>query len=59
MGISVFDTHRQISAIIYPYKSMRHHFSESDLFSSEKTCDVVLEATKKRFSEKLFYENRN
>ena len=52
MEILIFDTHQQLSLIISPCKSVWHRFSESLLFSSEKTCDTecVLEANKKQVS---------
>ena len=50
-----FDTHRQLSAIISPYKSVRHHFSEGRLFSSEKNLwRSVLEVNKKQVSLKSY-----
>ena len=55
MEILIFDTRRQLSAIFSPHKSRRHHFSEGRLFSSEKTFDVVLEASKKQVSLKSYY----
>ena len=41
-------THQHLSAIIAPYKFMQCHSSEGCLFSSEKTCDRVLEANDKQ-----------
>ena len=40
MEIFIFDHHRPLSAIISPYKTVQHHFTEGRLFLSEKTCDV-------------------
>ena len=54
MKILIFDTHQQLSAIISPYKFMLRNFSKDRLFSSEKTCEVVLEANKKQVSLKSY-----
>ena len=56
MEILIFDTHRQLSAIISPYKSVWHHFSEGRLFSSEKNLwRSVLEVNKKQVFLKSYY----
>ena len=54
MEILIFDTHWQLSAIISPFKFMQHHSSEDCLFTSKKTCDVVLEANKKQVPLKSY-----
>ena len=48
MEILIFDTHRPLSAIISPFQFTQRHSSEGCLFTSEKTCDRVLEACKKQ-----------
>ena len=50
----MFDTHRRLSAIIASYKFTQRHSSEGRLFSSEKTCDIVLEANKKQVPLKSY-----
>ena len=40
MEISIFDTHRPLSAIISPFQFTQRHSSEGCLFASEKPCDV-------------------
>ena len=54
MEISIFDTHRPLSAIIYPFQFTQRHSSEGCLFTSEKTYDVVLEPNKKKFPLKSY-----
>ena len=54
MEILIFDTHRPLSAIISPFQLTQHHLSEGYLFTSEKTCDVVLEADKKQVPLKSY-----
>ena len=48
MEIVIFDTHRPLSAIISPFQFTQRHSREGCLFTSEKTCDVVLETNKKQ-----------
>ena len=55
MEILIFDTHRQLSTIVSPFKFMQRHSSEGCLFTSEKTCDVVLEANKKQVPLKSYF----
>ena len=53
MEILIFDTHRQLFAIISPYRFMLRHFSEGRLFSSKKNLwRRVLEANGKQVSLK-------
>ena len=40
MKIFTFDTHRQLSTIIAPYKFMQCNSSEGCLFLLQKTCDI-------------------
>ena len=54
MEILIFNTHRRLSAIISPFKFTQRHSSEGCLFTSEKTCDVVLEANKKQVPLKSY-----
>ena len=48
MEILIFDTHRPLSAIIFPFKFTQRHSSQGCLFTLEKTCDVSV--NKKQFS---------
>ena len=60
MEISISDTHRQLSAIISPCKSVRHYFSERCFFSSEKNLGRrMLEANKKQVSLKIRTDSVN
>ena len=52
MEILVFDTHRPLSAIIYPFQFTQHHSCEGYLFTSGKTCHV--EANKKQVPLKSY-----
>ena len=54
MEILIFDTHRSLSAIISPFQFAQRHSSEGCIFTSEKTCDVVLEANKKQVPLKSY-----
>ena len=38
----MFDTYRRLSAIIAPDKFTQCYSSESCLFSSEKTCEIII-----------------
>ena len=40
MEILIFDTHRSLSAIIYPFQFTQRHSREGCFFTSRKTCDV-------------------
>ena len=40
MEILIFDTHREISAVISPFEFTQRHYSEGCLFILEKTCNV-------------------
>ena len=48
MEILIFDTYRPLSAIIYSFQFMQRHSHEVCLFTSGKTCGVVLKANKKQ-----------
>ena len=54
MEILIFDTHRPLSAMIYPFQFTRHS-GEGWLSTSGKTCDVVLKANKKQVPLKSYY----
>ena len=54
MEILIFDTQWQLSAMISPFKFIQRHSSEGCLFTSEKTCDIVLEANKKQVPLKSY-----
>ena len=56
MRILISDTRWRLSVIISPYKFMQRHFSESCLFSSEKTYlwSRAFEANKKQVSPKSY-----
>ena len=64
MEIMTIYTHWWLSAITSPYIYIEHHSSEVCLFSSEKTCDGVLEANKKQaplksYSQKMRIDSVN
>ena len=54
MEILIFDTHRPLSAIISSFQFTKRHSTEGCSFTSEKTCDVVLEANKKQVPLKSY-----
>ena len=54
MEILIFDTRRPLSAIISPFQFTQRHSSEGCLFTSEKACDIVLEANKKQVPLKSY-----
>ena len=54
MEILIFDTHRQLFAVISPYKSVRNHFSEGRFSSEKNLWRRVLEANKKQVSLKSY-----
>ena len=54
MEILIFDTQRPLSAIISLFQFTQRHSSEGCLFTSEKACDIVLEANKKQVPLKSY-----
>ena len=40
MEILIFDTHRPLSTIIYPFQFTQRHSCEGCLFTLGKTCDI-------------------
>ena len=56
--ILILNTPRPLSAIFSPFQFTQRYSREGCLFTSEKTCDVVLEANKKQVPLK-FPANKN
>ena len=54
MEILIFDTQRPLSAIISYFQFTQRHSSEGCLFTSEKACDIALEANKKQVPLKSY-----
>ena len=55
MKILIFDTHRQLSAIIYPFQFTQRHSRECTLFTIGKNlCRRVLEANRKQVPLKSY-----